>query len=87
MAKYRIRLYLYLVHIELAHTCMKIWITSNRNEIWAQDLYHSTAVVEAVKRVALLNVIGHGKVPYQKPWLKFMAQTVHLHSTAYIAMY
>ena len=85
MAKYRIRLYLYLVHIELAH--MKIWIILNRNEIWARDLYHSTAVVEAVKRVALLNVIGHGKVPYQKPWLKFMAQAVHLHSTAYISMY
>ena len=28
--------YLYLVHIELAH----IKITSNRNEIWARDLYH-----------------------------------------------
>ena len=37
-----------------------------------RDLYHSTALVEAVKSLAPLNVKGHGKVPYQKPQLKSM---------------
>ena len=36
------------------------------------DLYHSTALVEVAKSLALLNVIGHGKVLYQKPHLKSM---------------
>ena len=76
---------LHLVHVELAH--IKIWITSDRNEIWARDLYHSTALVEAAKSLALSNVIGHGEVPYQKPRLKSMAHAVHPRSTAYIAMY
>ena len=58
---------LYLIHVELAH----IKITSDRNER-AWDLYHLTALVEAAKSLAPLDVIGHGKVPYQKPWLKSM---------------
>ena len=40
-------------------------------------------LVEAAKLLELSNVIGHGKVPYQKPWLKSMAHTVHPHSAAY----
>ena len=51
--------------------------TSDRNEVWAWNLYHSTAFVEAAKSLALSNVIGHGKVPYQKPRLKPMAHAVH----------
>ena len=43
---------LYLIHVELAHTCV---ITLDRNEIWAQDLYHSTALVEAAKSLAPSN--------------------------------
>ena len=65
---------LYLVHVELAH--IKIWITS---KICAWDLYHSTALVEAAKTLVLSNVIGHGKVPYQKPGLKSMANGVYAH--------
>ena len=61
---------LYSVHVELAH--IRIWITSDRNEVWTWDLYHSTALVEAPRNLAPLNVIGHGKVPYQKPRLKSM---------------
>ena len=73
---------LYLVHVELAH--IRIWITSDRNEVWSQDLYHSTALVKAAKSLAPSNVIRHGKahVPYQKPGLKSMAHAVHSHSTA-----
>ena len=48
---------LYFVHVELAHIK-----TLDRNEIWERDLYHSTALVEAAKRLALSNIIGHGKV-------------------------
>ena len=62
-------------------------ITLDRNETWARDLYHSTVLVEAVKSLALSNVIGHGKVLYQKPRLKSMAHAVHLCSATYIAMY
>ena len=29
-----------VVHVELAHACIKILITLDRNEIWARDLYH-----------------------------------------------
>ena len=47
--------HLYLVHIELAQI-----ITSDRNEVWVWDLYHSTALVEAAKSLALSNVIGYG---------------------------
>ena len=64
--------HLYLVHVELAYMYVRIWITSDRNEVWAQELYLSTALVEAAKSLVLSNVIGHGKVPYQKPWLKSM---------------
>ena len=39
---------------------------------------HSTALVEAVKSLAPLNVKGYGKVPYQKPQLKSMAHGVFL---------
>ena len=42
-------------------------ITSDQTEIWAGDLYHSTALVEVAKSLAPSNVIGHGKVPCQKP--------------------
>ena len=51
---------LYSIHIELAH--IRIWITLDRNEIWAQDLYHSTALIESAKNLAPSNV-KHGKVP------------------------
>ena len=47
---------LYLVHLELAH----IRITSDRKEVWARDLHHSTAFVEAAKSLVVSNVIGHG---------------------------
>ena len=40
-----IKLYMYLIHVELAH--IKIGITSDRNEVWAQDVYYSTALIEA----------------------------------------
>ena len=46
---------IYLIHVELAQK-----ITLDRNEIWARDLYHSTALSEAAKSLALLNIIGHG---------------------------
>ena len=39
-------------------------ITSDRKEIWAQDLYPFTALVEAAKSLAPSNLIGHGKVLY-----------------------
>ena len=49
---------MYLIHVELAHTCIRItW-----NEIWAQDLYNSTALVEAAKSLASSNIKGHGEV-------------------------
>ena len=60
-------LYMYLVHVELAHIRI-----SDRSEIWAWDLYHSTVLFEAAKSLALSNIIGRGKVPYQKPQLKSM---------------
>ena len=47
---------MYLIHIELAH----IRICMDRNEIWVRDLYHSTALIEVAKSLALSNVIGHG---------------------------
>ena len=34
---------------------------------WAQNLYHSTALIEAAKSLVPSNVKGHGKVSYQKP--------------------
>ena len=75
--------HLYLIHAELA-----IYIKfSDRNEIWAQDLYHLSALVEVAKSLVFLNIIGHGKVTYQKPRLKSMAHAVHSCSAAYIAMY
>ena len=66
---------LYLGHVELAH--IKNSITLDRNEIRAWDLHHCAALIEAVKSLALSNVKGHGKVPYQKPRLKSMAHGVH----------
>ena len=42
-------------------------LTLDRNKIWAQDLYHFTALVEMVKSFAPLNIKGHGKVSYHKP--------------------
>ena len=64
------------VYVELAHKklCLKIWITLDKNEIWAWDLYHSTALVEAVK-FSTLKRKGHGKVLYQKHQLKSIVYT------------
>ena len=53
------------LHVELAHR-----ITTDRNEVWAQDLYHSTALVEGAKCSVPLIVKKHCKVLYQKPQLK-----------------
>ena len=44
---------------------IRISITLDRNEIWAWDLYHFTALVKSVAYI--LDVKKHGKVPYQKP--------------------
>ena len=33
------------------------------------------------------NIREHGKVSYQKPWLKSIVNAVHLRSAVYIAMY
>ena len=41
-----------VAYIELAHKCIKI--TSNRNEIWAWELYHSTSLIETVKKFSAL---------------------------------
>ena len=49
------------------------------------DVYHSTTLVEATKSLAPLNVIGHGKVLYQKPRLKSMAHAIHPHIVPIIA--
>ena len=38
-------------------------------------LFYSTR--EVAKSLVPSNVIGYGKVPYQKPWLKYMAHAVH----------
>ena len=59
----------------------------------AQDLYHSTALVEAVKSLAPSNVKGHGKVyiyvlvPYQKPRLKSMTHGDMVYSVMYYEMH
>ena len=42
-------------------------------------IYQSTALVEATKSLAPSNVIRHGKVPYQRPWLKSIDGTWHIH--------
>ena len=65
----------YLVHVELAH--IKNSITLDWNEIWARNLHHCTALIKVAKSLAPSNVIGHGKVLYQKPRLKSMAHAVH----------
>ena len=41
------------------------------------ELYHSTVLIEAAKTLAPLNVIAHGKVPYQNTQLKSIAHGVH----------
>ena len=48
-------------HVELAH----IRINNFGQEVWAWDLYYSTALVEAAKSLVLSNVIGTwlGTVP------------------------
>ena len=51
-----------------------IWITSDRNEIWAWDF---TALVEVVKSLSLSNIKENSKVPYQKPQLKSVAHGVY----------
>ena len=43
------------------------------------ELVPSTPFVEVAKSLVLSNVIGHGKVPYQKPRLKSMVQYVHIY--------
>ena len=48
---------------------------SDRNEIWAWNLYHF--FVEVAKSLAPSNIKGHGKVPYQKPQLKSMVHGVY----------
>ena len=66
---------LYLLRFELAHT-----ITLDRNEIRAWDLYYSTVLLGAVvcthAKVSKFSTLEckrtHGKIPYQKPQLKFM---------------
>ena len=40
------------------------------------DLYHS-ALIEAAKSLMLSNIIGHGKILYQKPQLKSMAYGIY----------
>ena len=45
----------------------------------AWDLYHSTALVELAKSLAPSNIIGHGKVPYQKRQLQSITHAVHPH--------
>ena len=46
--------------------------------MWAWDLYHSIALVEAAKSSVPLNVKAHGKVLHQKSRLKSMVHSVHL---------
>ena len=53
---------LYLVHLKLAHIR-----TLDRNEIWAQDLYHSTALVEMAKKFSTLN--------YKRTWQSTIPET------------
>ena len=65
---------LYLVHAELAHIKM---LNFRQEQDIAQDLYHSTALVEATKSLAPSNVKIHDEVPYQKPQLKFMAHVLY----------
>ena len=40
-------------------------------------IHDFTALVEAAKSLASLNVKGHGKVPYQKPQLNSMESMAH----------
>ena len=61
----------------MAH--IKNSITLDWNEIWAWDLHYCTVFIEVAKNLVTLNVIGHGKVPYQKPQLKFMVHGVYPH--------
>ena len=48
------RAHLYLVHVELAAT--KTLITFDRNKIWGWDLYQSTALVEAAKKIIVKDI-------------------------------
>ena len=69
---------LYLIHIELAHYKNNF----RQDEIWAWDLYHSTALFEEVKSLTSSNVKEHGEVPYQKPQQNSMAQCISaMHGT------
>ena len=64
----------------ISHTINVLYllpITLDRNEIWAQDLYHSTTLIEAAKSLVPSNVKGHGKIPYQKPRLKSVAHGIY----------
>ena len=73
---YWIAVCLYLVHIELAHTCT---ITLDWNKIWAWDLHHCEALIKPAKSLAPSNIKGrHGKVLYQKTRLLSMEHGVHL---------
>ena len=50
------------IHFELAHYTMYNYIILDRNEIWAQDLYHSTALIEEAKSSVLSNVHVHVRI-------------------------
>ena len=71
---------LYLIHIELTHGI----ITSDRNEIWVWDLYHSTALVEVVKSLAPSNVKDMAKYRTKNLGYKVYG-TWHIHVYLHIA--
>ena len=72
---------IHLVHVELAH----IWITSDRNEVWAWDLCHSTTLVEVAKNFVPLNVKGRDKVLYLL--LKSMVHGMQCRAPVYSTVY
>ena len=55
---------LYLIHFQLAH------YENLNNFRQEQDMVRSTTLIEAAKSLAPSNIKGHGKILYQKPWLK-----------------
>ena len=68
---------LYLLHFELA--LIRIWITSDRNEICAQDLYHFTALIKMDKKVGALERKGTWQSTILEPCLKSMPHGIYLH--------
>ena len=79
--RYDINKSLYFIHVELAHIKNAIldW-----NEIRAWGLHHCAALIKVAKSLAPLNVIGHGKVLYQKTSAKVYGAW---HIPAYSVMY